>query len=175
MPEEKQSEQPQRRSARWKITERAQDAIQEAIDAGLFDNLPGKGKPLDLSDDDNPFVPEDKRLAFRILRNAGFSLPWMGERQTIDRDRSAIEREIVRAEERTRSQLQAIERIPEYLRRSRREKLMAQNREFIERQKRAIANLNRRIDDYNLSVPSTTLQTSRLNADRLFEPLSKLL
>lgn len=44
--------------------------IAEAQRAGAFDNLPGTGRPLDLEDD--RLVPEDVRMAYRILRNAGF-------------------------------------------------------------------------------------------------------
>ena len=44
--------------------------IAEAQRAGAFDNLPGAGKPLAL--DDDRLVPEDVRMAYRILRNTGF-------------------------------------------------------------------------------------------------------
>jgi Domain of unknown function (DUF1992) len=44
--------------------------IAEAMRAGAFDDLPGAGKPLDLRDD--KLVPEDVRMAYRILKNAGF-------------------------------------------------------------------------------------------------------
>ena len=44
--------------------------IEEARQAGVFDNLPGAGKPLDLTED--KLVPEDIRMAYRILKNAGF-------------------------------------------------------------------------------------------------------
>lgn len=44
--------------------------IKEAQRAGVFDNLPGAGKPLDLTED--KLVPEDIRMAYRILKNAGF-------------------------------------------------------------------------------------------------------
>jgi hypothetical protein len=44
--------------------------IAEAQRAGAFDALPGAGKPLDL--DDDRLVPEDVRMAYRILKNAGF-------------------------------------------------------------------------------------------------------
>lgn len=47
----------------------AESRIQEAIDAGAFDNLPGAGKPLDLTED--PLVPAELRAAYRLLRNAG--------------------------------------------------------------------------------------------------------
>jgi hypothetical protein len=44
--------------------------IAQARDAGAFDDLPGAGKPLDLADD--RLVPEDVRVAYRILKNAGY-------------------------------------------------------------------------------------------------------
>ena len=43
--------------------------IREAMDEGKFDNLPGHGKPLSMDDDSN--IPEDLRLAHKILKNAG--------------------------------------------------------------------------------------------------------
>jgi len=42
--------------------------IKEAQERGEFDNLPGKGEPLNLEDDSG--VPEDMRLAYKILKNA---------------------------------------------------------------------------------------------------------
>jgi hypothetical protein len=42
--------------------------IKEAQEKGEFDNLPGKGEPLKLEDDSG--VPEDLRLAYKILKNA---------------------------------------------------------------------------------------------------------
>ena len=47
----------------------AERRIRAAQEEGLFDNLPGNGKPLNLDDDSH--VPEDLRLMFKILRNAG--------------------------------------------------------------------------------------------------------
>jgi Domain of unknown function (DUF1992) len=51
----------------------AEQKIQEAIQRGEFDDLPGAGKPLALHDD--PLIPEDLRVAYRILKNAGFVPP----------------------------------------------------------------------------------------------------
>ena len=48
----------------------AERKIAEALANGELDDLPGTGRPLDL--DDDPLVPEDLRLAYRILKNAGF-------------------------------------------------------------------------------------------------------
>lgn len=46
-----------------------EEKIREAMENGEFDNLPGKGKPVDLS---LYFAtPEDMRLSYSILKNAG--------------------------------------------------------------------------------------------------------
>jgi hypothetical protein len=50
-----------------KIAERR---ILEAIREGAFEDLPGAGQPLKLEDDSN--VPEDLRVAYKILKNAGY-------------------------------------------------------------------------------------------------------
>jgi hypothetical protein len=50
-----------------KIAERR---ILEAIQEGAFEDLPGAGQPLELENDSH--VPEDLRVAYKILKNAGF-------------------------------------------------------------------------------------------------------
>lgn len=47
--------------------------INEAAARGDFDNLPGAGAPLEF--DDDLLVPEEVRVANRILKNAGFVPP----------------------------------------------------------------------------------------------------
>ena len=56
-----------------------EEKIRAAIDAGAFDDLPGAGKPLAL--DDDRLVPEDVRMAYRILKNAGFVPPELEARK----------------------------------------------------------------------------------------------
>jgi hypothetical protein len=46
----------------------AEERILEAQRRGEFDNLPGHGRPLQLDDDSH--VPEDLRLAYKVLKNA---------------------------------------------------------------------------------------------------------
>lgn len=50
----------------YRIAERR---IIEAIANGELDNLEGKGKPIDFEDE--IWIPEDLRMAYRILKNAG--------------------------------------------------------------------------------------------------------
>ena len=45
--------------------------IQEAMERGEFDNLPGKGKPIDLTEYFE--TPEEIRLANSVLKNAGMT------------------------------------------------------------------------------------------------------
>jgi len=44
--------------------------IAEAVERGEFNDLPGAGHPLKL--DDDPLVPAELRVAFRIMKNAGY-------------------------------------------------------------------------------------------------------
>ncbi|MFW5489401.1 MAG: DnaJ family domain-containing protein [Desulfovibrio sp.] len=52
------------------IAQAAEKHIREAMDNGEFDNLNGSGKPLKLEDDSN--VPQDLRMAYKVLRNSGY-------------------------------------------------------------------------------------------------------
>ena len=47
--------------------------ISEAIARGEMSDLPGEGAPLEL--DDDRLIPESLRMAYRLLRNAGFVPP----------------------------------------------------------------------------------------------------
>jgi len=51
----------------------AEQRIAEAVSRGELDDLPGAGRPLDL--DDDTLVPEELRVAHRILKNAGVAPP----------------------------------------------------------------------------------------------------
>jgi hypothetical protein len=46
-----------------------EEIIREAMERGEFDDLPGKGKPLDL--DAYFATPEDVRLSYSVLKSAG--------------------------------------------------------------------------------------------------------
>jgi hypothetical protein len=73
--------------------------MREAAASGSFDNLPGAGKPQDLTDD--LLVPEDLRMVHRILKNGGYALPWMERRKDLDSERERIHDELFRAADAT--------------------------------------------------------------------------
>jgi hypothetical protein len=55
--------------------------IKEAMENGEFDNLPGMGRPIPLEDDRH--VPEDLRLAYKLLKNADCLPPELLEKKEI--------------------------------------------------------------------------------------------
>ena len=108
--------------------------IQDGIERGLFDNLPGAGKPLKL--DDDAFVPEEMRMAFRLLRSNGLAPLWVELNKEIRDDLARLERFRVHVHER-RDRTNAIQL--EHLR-----------MEYIGR----IHDINDKILNYNIIAPS---------------------
>ena len=71
-----------------------EEIIQQALQEGKFDDLPGKGKPLNL--DQHPHQNPEWRVAHHMLKSAGFSLPWLERleeiNQNLERARTALAR-----------------------------------------------------------------------------------
>lgn len=49
----------------------SEDRIKKAYKDGEFENLPGLGKPMQLEDLSG--IPEDLRMAYKVLKNAGYT------------------------------------------------------------------------------------------------------
>jgi hypothetical protein len=67
-----------------------EEKIREAMEAGEFDNLPGKGKPLDL--DAYFAAPEDTRVAYSMLKSSGFIPEEMELLKEVDALRAALDK-----------------------------------------------------------------------------------
>lgn len=59
----------------------AEQRIREAIERGDFDRLENRGRPLNLNDD--IWIPEDLRPAYRVLKNAGCIPPELELRKEV--------------------------------------------------------------------------------------------
>ena len=99
-----------------------------------------------------------------MLSKDGFALPWMDKR-------NEIENELARRK-------QALARTWDWYA----EKTAAGQADFIVEQewtsaqarfREAVAALNKRIDDYNLEVPSDTFMRLRINAERVIAKISE--
>ena len=58
-----------------------EEKIKEAQERGEFDDLPGKGEPLDLEDESR--IPEELRLSHKVLKNANCLPPELELRNEI--------------------------------------------------------------------------------------------
>lgn len=125
--------------------------IREAIEAGLFDNLPGEGQPLNLSD--NPHEPAAWRVAYKMLHDHGFMLPWISERKEIEEDFEKAVNLLTQA-------YKATHRVkdPDVWARADWQKAQDTFTETVQR-------LNKRIRDYNLQVPSLSVQRKLIDSE----------
>jgi DnaJ homolog subfamily C member 28 len=62
--------------------------MQQAQEEGLFDNLPGAGKPQKY--DDDSLVPMEDRAGYRLLKANGFAPPWIEARREIEEQRADL-------------------------------------------------------------------------------------
>lgn len=63
----------------WRLDKEFDRANRE----GQFDDLPGKGKPIDWEDWNNPFVKPEDQIVNIILKNAGYAPEWVAQRREI--------------------------------------------------------------------------------------------
>jgi DnaJ family protein C protein 28 len=79
--------------------------VEEAMRSGAFDNLRGRGKPLDARRD--PFVPEDRQMAYDILKNNDLAPTWIGERNEVLREIARLREELRVTVEKVRAEWEA--------------------------------------------------------------------
>lgn len=136
------------------------EQIRQAIQRGDFDNLPGKGKPLDLSE--NPHEDPGWRLTYRILKDNGYTLHWIETRRNIELD---CERVAKMLQQNWNWRQKATGR----------RGLMHAEREWqqaLQTFRDEISRLNQRIRNYNLEIPSNQFQRSQINADQEIDQIT---
>lgn len=144
--------------------------IRQAIERGEFDHLPGKGKPLDLSE--NPYTPADWRLAYKVLQDAGIAPDWIELDKEIRRESDALRAWLARQAQWQRDRRARLNVLSPHQMIVERERL-AQAREKTGAEYRArAAALNKLIDLYNLKAPTAGLHRERI---RIEEEIQKFL
>ena len=130
-----------------------EELLRKAMEEGKFDNLPSKGKPIHL-EDANPHADPGWELAYGLLKEAGYSLPWIETRHEIEADIEAARKDLslawaVYCDAYTHAQL------PNY---------WSKNWERSQQSFRdKLTAINKRIRDYNLQVPNPRFQRPGLN------------
>ena len=129
--------------------------IQHAMDRGAFDNLRGKGKPLTMRE--NPLVAKEWRMAYSMLEQEGFALPWMEDRKEIEKQLKEATKVLKRTWDWRTSKLAQGDTSP--LVESEWRKAQAR---FIE----IVVDLNKRIDAYNAQIPADVFYRPRILLER---------
>lgn len=125
-----------------------EELMRKALAEGKFDNLPGKGKPLQI-DAENPHADPGWELAYKILKDAGYSLPWIETIREIEADIESARKDCKQAWE----WFQANDPKSSTARFAKSDWQRAQVT-FVEK----VSALNQRIRNYNLDVPSPRFQ-----------------
>lgn len=134
--------------------------IREAMEEGAFDDLSGKGEPMDLTE--NPFEDPDWRMAHRMLRNAGFAPAWIEERKDIEAEIAAA-----------RTTLARVWRVLQKARHTEHsDSAEGRWRNALEDFRAKSAELNRRIETWNLKAPAVGVHRSRIDFDREIERIT---
>ncbi len=141
----------------WKGT--VEDRIQEAMERGDFENLKGKGKPLNL--ERNPWAG-DWELAFHVLENAGYAPEWIERDKEIRAElaalRALLDRHIAWDHD-ARAAL-AFVRAQDIL--DRQASIDRARRRVTESYRQRATALNKAIDTYNLVAPSVQVHRLRI-------------
>ncbi len=145
-----------------KIDRAIEKIIQNAIERGAFDNLRGKGKPLNLRE--NPLVAKEWRMAFSMLEQEGFALPWMEDRQRIEKELQTAREALKRTRGWRETKLLQGDHSP---------MVESEWRKARARFSEVVAGLNKRIDSYNAQIPADVFYRPRISVERELADLSK--
>jgi len=129
--------------------------IQNAMDRGAFDNLRGKGRPLNMRE--NPLVAKEWRMAYSMLEQEGFALPWMEDRKEIEMHLKEAIKVLKRTWDWRTAKLAQGDTSP--LVESEWRKAQARFSELV-------VELNKRIDAYNAQIPADVFYRPRILLER---------
>jgi DnaJ family protein C protein 28 len=143
--------------------------IREARERGDFDNLPGSGKPLDLTP--NPYAQEQE-LAFKVLKDAGYAPEWIeldkAIRSKLDRVRATLARHW---EWRQARQRELLDRGDSWSG-AERKRVETSWQQAVAVFELELEEINREISELNLKVPASRFQRSMVNATREVDHLT---
>lgn len=145
-------------------------ALRRAIAEGLFDNLPGTGKPLNWRGQNDANTPRDMQMANKIMKDHDLAPTWMMLGQALaDRERK-LRDELQRGFTAYEGALQDAERSGDLGRRRRVvqawERLLATFAEAAER-------YNRNVLTYNVMVPPGIDRREFINIERELAQLTR--
>ena len=145
------------------MVDKGEEQIRRAIEDGQFDNLPGKGKPLNL--DENPFEDPEWHLANKVLKDGGFSLPWIENRKEIEARLAAALDGLSKAWFRRESDLDAGYNPSQ---------VSTEWKRAEETFRAESVEINKLIFNYNLGMPTQQVQRLLINAEREIQKVTEI-
>jgi|MTBAKSStandDraft_1061840.scaffolds.fasta_scaffold01155_11 hypothetical protein len=121
------------------------EIIKRAMEAGEFDHLPGTGKPIEWKD--NPYTPNEWRMAEDLLKKNDLTYPWMEKRKEIEKLIFDLNNKI--------ALMIPLSKVAE--------------EEFSNQ----ILKINKKIFDYNLSVPGVRLQRRTITLEEILQSIKQ--
>jgi hypothetical protein len=125
-----------------------EELLSKAMQEGKFNDLPGEGKPLK-KEEINPHADPGWELAYHMLMDAGYSLPWIEMFHEIDADLSAARASLEQAWRERQAAISSSQ--PASLVNADWERALAAFKD-------KLTMLNKRIRDCNLQVPNPQFQ-----------------
>jgi hypothetical protein len=146
-----------------------ENKIQEAKEQGVLDDTAFHGKALDLTE--NPFVPEDQRLAYKLLSDNGLAPAWIADGKEI---RELVDSAVASLKAAYRLFTQTLNRLEQ---RVDIDAVYVRDAAYVtwdkarDRFRQSAKQINKLIETYNLRVPISSLQRLYFNAEREIERL----
>jgi hypothetical protein len=147
-----------------------EQAIRQAMRDGLFDNLPGTGKPLKLLFEDDPNTPDDQRMAYKVMRDNDVAPTWMLLGQSITEQHEKIAAELARGYKIYRGAWADAERSGDLGRMSRVERTWERVLLTFEQ---AVAQYNRNVLLYNIKAPHGVPRRDTLDLAKMVAKLPR--
>ena len=139
------------------------EQIREAQERGEFDNLPGRGKPIDLTP--NPH-DQGQELSFKILKDAGFAPEWIELDKTIRKKLQRARASLQRLWQWREDRLGELSERSDSWSKAERSRVEAGWQDAMVAFGLELDEINQEIADLNLKVPSSRFQRSMLDTAR---------
>ncbi len=136
--------------------------IQEAMERGDFNDLPGKGKPQQR--DDNPFIPREIRMVNQMLKDKGFAPRWIEVDKEIRSENEKVKKIIANIKGR-QARLEAKLRAQPLKRDVIRAIFELERTQALEAYTARLQQLNKKIQQWNLMTPLRDKQYPLHNLD----------
>ncbi|MCA9885403.1 MAG: DUF1992 domain-containing protein [Anaerolineae bacterium] len=139
------------------------EQVKRAIGDGDMQHLPGAGMPLNLDANDLN-VPEDLRIAYKMMKDNDVAPEWIMTGQELYADKERIERRLQAFAKSYKDRLAEADRVASFI-------LMREADErwqtACDRIRKEVNDYNKKVLNFNISVPPQINQRIPLNADVL--------